>query len=891
MGCCHKLVEARLRSAVFAGFGWALLMAVLLSGCGGGLTGLTVELTPSTNQAVDVNQSVSFTAFVPGDTSNSGVTWSLSGAHCKGAACGTFSSSTPFAATYLAPKTLVSGNLLTVTLTATSNAENSSYLTLNIAVSPAPVISTTTLPGALNGADYNEQIIANGGVAPLVFTVTSGSLPPGLSLNTNGYVTGRTTADSGTFNFVVTVTDQGTPPLSVTQAYTMAVTPAPPLSVATTALAEAAQGSPCSRVLAALGGVPPLTWNIVSGALPPGLTLDSTTGQISGIPTTQNTYAFTVQVTDSSLLLPGPHSQTATQALSLQVGPPGPLTIVTTSLPDAESGSLYSQTIETSGGIGPFTWTLTSGILPSGMSLDPTTGTISGTATAVSTNTFAVQVTDSESPPVSKSATLTITTVAAAINKLLLDGDYVFLFSGYNTSVAVPPVLLAGIIQADGAGNVSGTLDSNNNDPPNTSYNNGPGPTEGNGLTGTYTMGPNGQGTLIVTVNAVVYKYAFALDGEGNAQLIESDYNPTSPTRGTGILRKLPTVSLNFVPADFSGNYAFQLAGIDSNGHRATYTGVFQADGVGLFNNGNIDFNDAGTVGSNIGGVTGTFLMAQNGRGVATITIPGQSPLDFVFYMITPSDVLFMGFDSLNAGHPMTTGEAILQTQSSFDASSMAGTSVVTTTGENTSGTSSVMLGLLTGNSSSGGISGPVIGNDGGSITSTTVSGTYSVASNGRVATSGIGSQLAVLYLISPNYGFVIGGDSAASSGLAEAQAAGPFTAASFYSYFSFGIPSTGAPTVGTGVNDFVGSVVSNGVSTISGTLNETTTVDGLFPTLQTSGTYTANSNGTGGGSINWGSPPELPSQFVFYVVSPTEIRAIPVVASDNQPSVFFLSH
>ncbi len=100
----------------------------------------------------------------------------LTGAHCKGAACGTFVSSTPSAITYQAPKSV--GNLLTVTLTATSISENSAYATLNIVVSPAPVISTTTLPGVLNGADYSEQVIANGGVAPLVFSVSSGTFLP-----------------------------------------------------------------------------------------------------------------------------------------------------------------------------------------------------------------------------------------------------------------------------------------------------------------------------------------------------------------------------------------------------------------------------------------------------------------------------------------------------------------------------------------------------------------------------------------------------------------------------------------------------------------------------------------------------------------------------------------
>ena len=890
MKCSHNPPDLRLSILPFAAPCFALLLTILLFGCGGGETGLAVVLNPSANQAVDETQSVSFTAFVPNDTTNAGVTWTLTGAHCHGPNCGAFVNTTPFAATYVAPK-LTSPGLLTVTLTATANAQNSATATLDIAVSPAPTISTTTLPGVLNGSDYSEQIIADGGVAPLVFSVSSGSLPPGLNLNTNGYITGRTTSDGGTYSFSVTVTDQGSPPLTATQAYTLVVTPAPPLSVATSSLANAAQGSLYNVALAASGGVPPLTWSISSGALPPGLTLTPATGQISGTPTTQGTFPFTVEVTDSSLLPPPPseHSQTATQLLSLTVGPPSPLSIVTTALPEGESASVYSQTINESGGLGPFTWTLTNGILPSGMSLDAATGTISGRATAVATNTFTVQVTDSESPPASASATLTISVIAAltTANDALLDNDYVFIFSGYNAS---GPVVLGGTLQFDGKGDVQGIIDSNNHDPEGSTEDNGPGPTEGNALTGTYIMGPDGRGTLNVTVNSIAYSYALALDGDGNGQFVETD---RTATRGVGILRKQPVGAPIYGAANFSGNYAFELAGGDSSGKRAAFAGVFQANGAGLFENGNADTNDAGVVATNVTGVSGSFLLTpnplQNGRGNASISIPNGPTLSFIFYMITPSDILFLGFDPLSASNPMTTGEAIVQTQASFDAGSLMGSSIVTTTGQDTAGESSVLLAQLSANGVST-ISAAINGNDGGSITSTTVAGTYSVASNGRVSTNGLGSQLAVLYLVSPNQGFAIGQDSAASSGLAEAQAAGPFTAASFNSYFCFGPPLTGSPGTGAApTNSFVGSVVSDGVSTISGTIGEMTGADIANLDLATKGTYTVNSNG--GGFISFGSPPQLPSQFVFYIVSPMEIRAISAVPSDTEPSLFFLNH
>lgn len=773
--------------------------------------------------------------------------------------------------------------LLTVTLTATANAEKSVTATLNIVVSPAPVISTLTLPGVLNGAKYSQQVVANGGVAPLIFSVSSGSLPPGLNLNTNGFITGRTTSNGGTYSFTLTVTDQGSPPLTASKTFTLVVTPAPTLSVSSTSLINAAQGSPYNTSLAASGGVPPLIWSIPSGSLPPGMALAANTGQISGTPTTQGTFSFTAQVVDSSLLPPNNQPQTATQALSITVGPPNPLTIATTSLPQATSANLYSQRIIESGGVGPFNWTLTNGILPTGMSLNPSTGAISGVATAVSSNTFTIGVTDAESPPASASATFTISVIAATSNNALLQGNYVFLFSGYNPN---GPVVLGGTLVADGVGDVQGTIDSNNHNAANTTQNNGPGPTQGNALVGTYTMKSDGRGTLTVNVNAIIYTYILALDGNGDAQLMEADSSSTG-TRGTGVLRKQQPP--NFTASSFSGNYAFALAGIDSNGKRAAFAGVFHADGVSAFGNGNADSNEAGTVGTNLTGVSGTFLVAQNGRGNTAISFGSAAKLNFVFYMITPSDVLLMGFDPLDASHPMMTGEAILQTQPSFDASSMNGASIATETGQNSSGNSSVLLAQITGDGT-GTASAAVNTNDGGAIGSASATGTYVVSSNGRVTMSGLGNQLSVLYLISPNYGFLIGQDSAASSGLIEAQATGPFNAASFTSYFSFGPPLIGSAGAGaSGTNTFVGSIVSDGVSSISGTVGETTGADALNLNLSAKAAYTVNADGSG--FISFGSPTQLPPQFVFYMVSPTAMRAISAVPADTQPMVFFLNH
>jgi hypothetical protein len=132
---------------------------------------------------------------------------------------------------------------------------------------------------------------------------------------------------------------------------------------------------------------------VVSGALPPGLTL-STAGVISGTPTTVNIpgSTFTVQATDS-----GSPSQSAPRTLTLRVA--APLVITTASLPGAKYGVVYTQTLAASGGISPYVWSLASGSgpLPTGLALNAA-GVLSGTPTAVGTFSFTVQVADAGGP-------------------------------------------------------------------------------------------------------------------------------------------------------------------------------------------------------------------------------------------------------------------------------------------------------------------------------------------------------------------------------------------------------------------------------------------------------------------------------------------------------------
>jgi N-acetylneuraminic acid mutarotase len=174
-------------------------------------------------------------------------------------------------------------------------------------------------------------------------------------------------------------------------------------SVTTAALATATVAVPYSATLAATGGTPPYTWSLLSGTLPPGLTL-AVTGTISGTAATATTATFTVTIKDRN-------GQTAVKTLTLVVSPASTsgLAIQTQALPGGTVGSPYTATLLVSGGTPPITWGVTSGSLPAGLTLDPTTGAISGTPTAATTAPFTVTATDATGATASTVLAITVT--------------------------------------------------------------------------------------------------------------------------------------------------------------------------------------------------------------------------------------------------------------------------------------------------------------------------------------------------------------------------------------------------------------------------------------------------------------------------------------------------
>lgn len=311
--------------------------------------------------------------------------------------------------------TAAGGAALTFKVSDSANPAQTQMVTLTLSVAPSTLgITTTSLPNGQVGAAYSASLTGSGGVAPYHWTLKSGGLPAGLSLNAStGAITGTPTVTANATSLTFQVTDSGSP--SQTQSVTLTLTIKPAtLAITTSSLPSGQVGSAYSATLAANGGTQPYTWSLTSGALPSGLSLDVTTGVISGTPTASaSATSLTFKVTDS-----GSPAQSQSVTLSLTIAPAssGPLMITTTSLPSGQAGTAYSTTLAASGGKTPYTWSLTSGTLPAGLSLNTSTGAISGTPSAAANASLTFQVTDSSAPAQSQSVTLSLVIAPAALS-------------------------------------------------------------------------------------------------------------------------------------------------------------------------------------------------------------------------------------------------------------------------------------------------------------------------------------------------------------------------------------------------------------------------------------------------------------------------------------------
>jgi large repetitive protein len=899
--CLSIPVTARKEKNLWSGrvSRWALALCAMvllaaLTGCGGGGNNtITLQVSPSGTIQMDEGQVQVFVATLGLDTANKGVTWTLTGSGCAGTGCGVISSTTASQITYTSPTGLTVAQ--TVSLKAVANGNSGATVTVTITVNLAPQFTTLLLPNGTNGVGYSQQVIAEFGVTPYKFAVActpagSNCLPPGLSVNPNtGSVVGTPTK-AGTYNFAVSVTDNAFVPQTANSGvFTVVINPATALTITSGVLANATVGSTYGTSIQASGGTPPYSWSVPANTLPPGLTLNTSNGQIFGTPTTGGVYSFFPTVTDSTIP-PQTFTSPAGKPVTITVTGAAPLKAVTPTLPSGAVATGYSGALVASGGVAPYTWSITAGQLPAGLRFDPASGTISGVPILTTTSNFTVQVTDSiGSTPASQNLSITINTGTIATNTLF-SGSYSFLFNGFDTQ---GNVVEAGNLVANGSGVISsGQFDSNRVS----------GVFTASSLTGTYTIGNDGRGTMQLTgVNSkgasLTTNYLLAEQSNGNFQIVENDTVGTPQTHGAGIMK--PDTSSTLTSGSFSGNYAFEFVGQDVALAPTVIAGVVHANGAELFTPGTLDVNDGGVYSPALP-LSGNYMgSGTNNKGLAVFTyqLPTSAQVqeEFTFYFVSPSDIFLVAIDTTDTTHPRVAGEMILQDSSVvFNSGALNGKSVAT--GSGLAGKNAdVYAGLLTGD-------GETVAdftfdeNSGGTVTNGVTSNGTFVAdpnTNGRIAFTGVGAEtsgqkIAAAYLFGANKGFTIGSNPEVSFGLLDAQTSvAPFSASSLQGGYTLGAPTTEDPLA----LNVIGQLNSPGQGSLLGTVDEVDNDGTIHSPQNFVGNY--NVGNTGRGTMSTNSPIGIPANVIFYIVSQSSFRAISGDSNPNNghPLVLYFDH
>lgn len=673
----------------------------------------------------------------------------------------------------------------------------------------------------------------------------------------------------------------------------------PPPSITTTSVPDATLDTAYTAPITATGGVPPLSWSLSSGTLPTGLTLGSSktdTVNITGKATVAGAYTFTVTVTDAT------GASSTSGQLQIVVSS---LAFTTTSpLPSGTVGVAYAGVqFAATGGTPPYAFSLANGSnLPPGLQLNA--GDLTGTPTTVGNYSFGVSVTDSENP--AAVITNTFTLVVNPVQDLtLLTGSYAFNFSGNNASGFVAA---AGTFTTDGNGNITTGEADITNLQNNTLY---------KSITGTYTAGQDGRGTITFTSVTGAPTFAFAIDtgGSGHGRLIEFDAAPIV-TRGSGRLeaQSVTTCVVTGTGTNtYAGTFAFGGSGYASNfaaggagpiGFAGTFTAIppISPATQGSLGNGEMDSNAPNNVLFGNGGnsISGVY---QSGPDATHCTLglsaAGLSNPNYDVYPISFSDAFMIETDTVNGNTPnITTAEMKQQFGQPFNTGSMSGAMAGGVSGSVLSGSYVPYVSVMQMVSSSGSGSFQILltDNEGGIVSGTNgtpFAVTYTADQFGRVDTGGFtvnGVFQPIFYLVSDDEAFVVSMLSGGPiSGHLDTQTLSHFTTASINGTL---VEGTSAPAVSADQNfsgylTFDGSVTPatiNGVQDVS-TSSANTSAEAV------TGTYVLSNTGAvdGSGTVTLTSP--AASTAAFYIVSPTKMVMITTTTGDTHPVLVIVGH
>ena len=272
-----------------------------------------------------------------------------------------------------------------------SSAQLTGTLTLNAQGNPAAVFIFKT-GSTLTTASNATVAVINGGIVCNVFWQIGSSATLGtnttfagnilaltsITLTTGSRVFGRALARNGAVTLDTNVVDRSACAVAC-----------PTITLSPSVLPTGTAGTAYNQTLTASGGTAPYTFAVTAGTLPAGMTL-SAAGVLSGTPSAGGVFTFTVRATDANGCF-------ASVPYTMTVAPAGgcpTITLAPAALPNAAIGTPYSQTLTASGGTAPYTFIVSAGALPAGLTLT-SAGVLAGTPTGSGVANFTIRVTDS----------------------------------------------------------------------------------------------------------------------------------------------------------------------------------------------------------------------------------------------------------------------------------------------------------------------------------------------------------------------------------------------------------------------------------------------------------------------------------------------------------------
>jgi len=435
-----------------------------------------------------------------------------------------------------------------------------------------------------------------------------------------------------------------------------------------------------------------------------------------------------------------------------------------------------------------------------------------------------------------------------------LSGQYAYQLKGY----ALPsqaPFREAGVFTADGSGHLTSVTDD---------FASG-GTSSPLSTTGSYQLNSDGTGTLTINFSGGNAVFAITLSSSSQLYMVEADSVLNNGLVASGTAQKQDPSVLTNLP---SGTYILRMRNIEVN---TTNPSIFTSKStVGSFTvasggtvTGSFDKEQLASFTAQQP-ITGALNTPTGGRGTGTFVDNANQTTTFNYYAIDANHLVFFNTNGGTAGDEIGTGVAEKQTAGPFTTASFSGPYAFAANGDTDFFDLANTVGRFNADGSGNITAGVLDDNTEGTVSSdVSFTGSYSVASNGRVAvtltTSG-SSITQVYWLVNPNRAFfAIDSSNAVQDGSLDTQV-GSFSNASLSGLYAFemdGFDSSLALT-----KERVGVMNLNGSGTIS--LGEVSNASGSASTSGTlSGTYNVGSNGRVTGSVN-----SLSSGLVFYLVS-----------------------